>query len=107
MTLEPASIELRCPTCGAKQELVPECRRCKCDLTLVTLALRQCHAVEQQCAAQLGRGEIDQALGAARKRWNLAPDEVAARYLAVCYALQGRFQAALDVASANPSKASS
>lgn len=87
-------IELRCPTCGAAQQLSDECRRCKCDLSLVAALHRQRHAARRETLHALRDGRYHDATLSARRLWALAPDADAARYLVVCRLLQGDFAAA-------------
>jgi thioredoxin-like negative regulator of GroEL len=93
--LEPES--LKCPTCGARQEPSPECRRCHCDLTPVVAVLEQREKLQQETLGRLRAGRFADAVHTARRRWATSTDGDAARLLAVCYLLDGRFQAALDV----------
>jgi Flp pilus assembly protein TadD len=88
---------LRCPTCRARQEPAAECRRCRCDLSLVTAALGQQRALRAAYLEQLQAGRYAVAVHTARQLWELSPDETAARQLAVAYLLCGRYRAALDV----------
>ena len=88
---------LRCPTCRARQTLSAECRRCKCDLTLMAAVLGRGRGLHAEVLVCLREGRYDDALRAARQRFELSPDETAARLLAVCYLRLDRFQAALDV----------
>ncbi len=87
----------RCPTCNARQEPSPECRRCKCDLTLLLASLQRCQRLYDCCLRSLGDKDLDAAERLAIQRWELAPDQDAARLLAITYLLQGRYQAALDI----------
>jgi len=91
----------RCPTCSARQVPSPECRRCKCDLSLLLAALQHCERLNQACLRDLAEGDVNAAEQAALRRWELSPDEVAARLLATTYLLQGRYQAALDISEVN------
>jgi tetratricopeptide (TPR) repeat protein len=91
------TIELKCPTCGAAQTLSDECRRCKCDLSLVAAVLRQQRDARRDTVRCLRAGRHKQALQAARRLWAIAPDAEAARYLAVCHLLLGRYAAAIAV----------
>ncbi|HUG71709.1 MAG TPA: hypothetical protein VMM76_28455 [Pirellulaceae bacterium] len=61
-------------------------------------ALQRCDGLYEQCLRDLAEGQVDAAEQAALQRWELSPDEDAARLLAVTYLLQGRYQAALDIA---------
>ena len=92
---------LRCPTCGARQVVALECRRCKCDLSLVVAALRQSEALAKQCCRLLRESRFSEAESVARRLAELTPNADAARYLAVCHLLLGRFQSALDLVDAS------
>ncbi|MEQ8787727.1 MAG: tetratricopeptide repeat protein [Pirellulaceae bacterium] len=96
MTTE-ETIQLKCPTCGAGQSLADECRRCKCDLSLVAAVLRRREESRRETLTLLRAGRLNEALRAARRLWAIAPDADASRYLAVCHLLKGRYAAALAV----------
>ena len=95
------TIEFRCPTCGAAQNISSECRRCKCDLSLVAALHGQRQAARRETLRALRDGRPDEALLSARRLSTIAPDADAARYLAVCHLLQGRYAAALAVYEAS------
>jgi hypothetical protein len=88
---------IRCPTCGAGQRPSVECRRCKCDLSLVVAVRNHADDVHSDCLRQLGAGEYRDALRSALVRYELSPDETSRRLLAVTYLCLGRYQAALDL----------
>jgi hypothetical protein len=91
----PADGELRCPTCGARQEWSDTCRRCKCDLVLLRRVAGAGRACRRQCLRSLRAGRIGEALHHARRLYALFPDRPAARLLAVCHLLRGNWAAAL------------
>lgn len=91
----------RCPTCNARQDPAPECRRCKCDLSLLLSALQRSEGLYEECLRHFAEGDVNAAEQAALRRWELSPDADAARLLATAYLLQGRYQAALDIREAN------
>ncbi len=93
----PTLDSFRCPTCGARQAISPECRRCKCDLSLLELAGRRASQLNDEWLRQIAAGDVHAAELLALRRWELSPDADARRLLSVTYLLQGRFQAALDV----------
>ena len=93
---------LRCPTCKAWQVPALQCRRCKCDLSLVAAVHDQKRRLHAAVLRQLAAGDHLRALGTARARWDLAPDAEAARLLAVCFLLLDRFQAAEEVREKAP-----
>ena len=82
---------LVCPTCGAQQAWSDTCRRCKCDLALLVDSLHLRDSLHQECLRHIDSGDVAQGLTYARRRWELSPDEDAARLLAVCLALTGHF----------------
>jgi hypothetical protein len=82
---------LNCPTCGAEQVWSDTCRRCKCDLALLVEALCLRDSLHQEILRHIQSGDVPRALTYARRRWELSPDEDAARLLAVCSALMGHF----------------
>ncbi len=88
---------LRCPTCKAWQIPSLECRRCKCDLSLVAAVHDQQRRLHAKVLRKLASGRHAEALWAARSRWSLSPDPEAARLLSVCFLLVDRFQTARDV----------
>ena len=88
---------LCCPTCGAGQPPSVQCRRCKCDLSLVVAVRNRADALHRDCLRQLRAGEYHDALGRALGRYELSPDETSRRLLAVTYLCLGRYQAALDL----------
>lgn len=89
---------LRCPTCGARQAPSAECRRCRCDLSLLLAALEHQRALHRRVLRDLRDGRFAEALRTARRRAELSPDRDAARLLAVCYLFEGHFRAALGLA---------
>ncbi len=93
---------LRCPTCNARQTPSLECRRCKCDLTLVCAVHDQQRRLHAQVLRQLAAADYRAALETARARWALAPDAAAARLLGVCLLLLERFEAAEAVHGKTP-----
>ncbi len=104
LQLAPRNLRLEtsfhCPTCGAKQSPAMVCRRCRCDLSLLAAMSTQENALHDETLRLLRIGRHDEASQSAQQRWRLQPDTDAARLLAVCYLLQGHFQAALDVRDA-------
>ena len=90
---------LFCPTCNAQQEPSPECRRCKCDLSLLVAARQRREQLTTACLCMLAEGNAERAEQLALESWALSPHETTARLLAVAYLLQGRYQAALDVSN--------
>jgi hypothetical protein len=66
-------------------------------LTLLLASLQRCQRLYDCCLRSLGDKDLDAAEELAIQRWELAPDQDAARLLAITYLLQGRYQAAVDV----------
>ncbi len=93
---------LRCPTCKAWQLPSVQCRRCKCDLSLVAAAHDHQRRLHASVLRQLAAGDFLRALGTARARWELSPDPEAARLLAVCFLLLDRFPSAEEVYEKTP-----
>ena len=92
---------LRCPTCCARPSLVIECRRCKCDLSLVVVALRQSEALTRQCRRLLREARFAEAEPVARRLAELSSNADAVPYLAVYRFLLGRFQSDIDLVDAS------
>jgi hypothetical protein len=88
---------LRCPTCKAWQLPSLQCRRCKCDLSLVVAVHDQQRRLHAQVLRLLASGHHAEALEVARSRWALSPDPQAARLLAVCHLLLGQFRTAEEL----------
>ncbi len=88
---------LRCPTCKAWQVPALQCRRCKCDLSLVVAVHDQKRRLHAAVLRHLAAGDYLRALATARARWDLAPDAEAARLLIASFLPLDRFQAAEEV----------
>ncbi len=86
---------LRCPTCGADQTASAECRRCKCDLTLVLAVRQQAQVLHEQVLRHLRDGRAGDAVDAAERRHTLSPDRTSRRLLAVSYVTAGNYEAAI------------
>jgi hypothetical protein len=91
---------LRCPTCGAEQEWADQCRRCKCDVTLLGRVARAAQAQRRRCLVLLRAGRVDEALRHAERLHSLTGEPRAARLLAVCRLLDGNWPGALAAARA-------
>ena len=89
-TIEPT----RCPTCNAQQAWSDECRRCKCDLSLLHRLWRRGRALRSACLRELRAGRPAQALPYAQQYCFLGPED-APRLLAACYLLSGNWAKAL------------
>ncbi len=88
---------LHCPTCGAQQLPALQCRRCKCDLSLLVAVRNHARQLHQQCLLDLSRQKYGQALGNARRLLELSPDQTARRLLAIVYLCLGQYQEALGL----------
>lgn len=88
---------LRCPTCKAWQLPSLQCRRCKCDLSLVVAVHDQQRQLHARVLRMIASGRNLEALRAARSRWALSPDPQAARLLAACCLLLGQFRTAQEL----------
>jgi hypothetical protein len=79
-----AEDEMRCPTCNARQAWSDECRRCKCDLSLLRQCWRTGEAERRRCLRELGAGRPPRALDHARRYAGLVGAAAASRLLGVC-----------------------
>ena len=89
-TLERAAQdEMCCPTCNARQAWSDECRRCKCDLSLLRRYWQASEAERLSCLHELRAGRPDQAIYYARRYVTLVGAAEASRLLGVCSAFCG------------------
>lgn len=95
MSLLGEGAELQCPTCGARQQPQPECRRCKSDLQLYCSALEDCERYRRRALRQCARANYVAAARSARRYHELAPCADSRRLLAVTNLMAGDFDAAL------------
>jgi hypothetical protein len=79
--------EMSCPTCHARQPWSDECRRCKCDLTLLRQFRLAAETQRRQCLRELSAGRPAAALVRASRFANLVGGAPATRLLAVCHLL--------------------
>jgi len=86
---------LNCPTCGALQQWSDECRRCKCDLSLLRDIWREGQLAKGNCLSHLRAGNIRCALRAAQRSAAMVPDDDTKRLLAVCHLLLSDWSSAL------------
>jgi hypothetical protein len=84
----PTDSRLTCPTCGAVQERSVQCRRCRCDLSLMVSLLEHRDRLHARTLRHLRDGRLAEALRTARLRWSVSSDADAARLLGVCRLLQ-------------------
>jgi hypothetical protein len=89
---------MRCPTCRANQPWSDTCRRCKCDLSLVHQMLRHRRTLHRACLNHLRRGNVDNAIQAARQIHQLMASATSRRLLAVCSAIGGDLATAVRIA---------
>ena len=89
---------LPCPTCGARQSATTvECRRCRCDLTLVLAVRQAARELHWSCLKHLGSGFAAEALHCARRRHELCPDDTSRRLVAVALVCLERFDEAVKI----------
>ena len=93
-----AENEMCCPTCNARQAWSNECRRCKCDLSLLRQSWRAREAQRRRCLRHLRAGRPDRALRHARRYAIIAGATKASRLLGVCHLLCGNWPDACAVA---------
>jgi hypothetical protein len=84
LRLERAGGEMRCPTCNAQQAWADECRRCKCDLSLVRKWRDAGESERRRCLHQLQGGRTVKALRHAQNYARIVGAYEASRLLAVC-----------------------
>lgn len=92
---KPAVGEMNCPACNAHQIWSNECRRCRCDLSVLHAVWLKCQRLRSQCLRQLRAGDYDLATLTARRYASLWPGEDAGRLLAVSSLLKGDWSSAL------------
>jgi len=87
----------QCPTCNARQPAsTTECRRCRCDLSLV-LAIREgLRQLHERCLKSLASGDAPEALNFAQRRYELSPDVTSRRLVAVALLCLGHFEEAVE-----------
>lgn len=89
-----APLSFQCPTCGAAQAPSPECRRCRCDLSLVTALVARESQLRANVLGCLACGDYPAAVTAAERLHQEAPGDASARLLGVSQLLAGRYEAA-------------
>lgn len=89
--------EMHCPTCNALQAWSDECRRCKCDLSLLRQIWLAAEAERRRCLRHLRAGRPDQALSHARRYATILGAAEASPLLAVCHLLCHNWPEARDV----------
>ncbi len=87
--------EMLCPACNARQAWSDECRRCKCDLSLLRRFQRTCATHHRRCLQALDDGHPDQALHHARRYAALVGKTPDAHLVAVCHLLSGNWELAM------------
>lgn len=90
--------EMTCPACNARQSWSDQCRRCKCDLSLLGQFHRVRDLQRRRCLQALNDGRPDRALDYARRYAALAGAAGGAQLLAVCHLLNGNWELALRFA---------
>jgi hypothetical protein len=92
--------EMTCPTCNARQEWSDQCRRCKCDLSLLRSVWRMSRQSRRNCLLHLRAGRVSEAIEHARQYAALQPGEDSTRLLAVSHLLAADWPRALAAAKA-------
>jgi hypothetical protein len=64
---------------------------------LLVASLQRCQRLYENTLRSLADRDLDAAERLALQRWELSPDQDAARLLAITYLVQGRYQAAVDI----------
>ena len=97
---------IACPTCGAKQARSKECRRCKCDLSLLERCRRAAERERGECLRHLSAGRPEQALRHARRYATLVGAREATPLLGACLLFSADWPdaCALAVQSAPPTE---
>lgn len=85
----------RCPACRAVQDWSEQCRRCKCDLTLVWRAALDWQRSRSLALDALWEGRPFEALDYARRAQAIANDAESARLVAVASLAAGDFAGAV------------
>ena len=96
--------EMCCPTCKARQAWSDECRRCKCDLSLLRQYRQVCEAQRYRCLWELCAGRPKRALRHAKRYAKMVGADEAARFLAVCHLRRRDWPKAIAVASRAPNR---
>ena len=97
LTLNSSSTDdMTCPVCQARQIWSDECRRCKCDLSLLRAMCLDSQHARSDCLRQLRAGNHEVAILRARRYVRLSPCEDALRLLAVCSLLMSDWRCALS-----------
>lgn len=86
---------MSCPNCKARQPWSDECRRCKCDFTILRRAADATRQTRRACLRAIRAGRYAAALTYARRYRRLQPHDDSARLLAVCHLLCGQWHSAL------------
>ncbi len=91
-------LEIRCPTCGARQEWTCTCRRCKCDLRLLRTALEAYEQNRRECLRLLYAGFGREALAHALTCERLRPGPHAQKLVALCHLVDENWARAIECA---------
>ncbi len=89
--------QVRCPTCRALQEWSDQCRRCRCDLSLLRAACSAHQDHRRSCILHLDAGQPDLALGHALRCHDLHPGADSLRLLALCALARQEWETALEL----------
>jgi hypothetical protein len=93
-----STAEMSCPTCNARQKWSSQCRRCKCDLSMLFDVWKTSRLARSRCLAHLRAGRLVPALRAARRYRSLCPGSESIRLLAVTQLVSGSWAEALVTA---------
>ena len=96
--------EMCCPTCNARQAWSDECRRCKCDLSLLRQYRQVCEAQRHRCLRELRAGRPKRALRHANRYAKMVGSAEASQLMAVCHLLRHDWPKAITVASRTTDK---
>ena len=91
--------EMCCPTCQARQAWSDECRRCKCDLSLLNQFRRAGERERRQCLRHLSAGRPQQALRYARRYATIVGAPQATPLLGACLLLSNHWPDACALAA--------
>ncbi len=80
-----AAAEMTCPACRARQTWSDECRRCKCDLSLLHAVYDRGEVARRSCLRAVNEGRYEDALGHAQLHAELNGGQRAIHLLAVCH----------------------
>jgi hypothetical protein len=86
---------MRCPVCKADNLLMPQCRRCKADLSLLVALEERRNRAMAEAGARLAYGNVVEALAAAKTANGLRTDSDSRKLLAVVRLMSRDFVGAM------------